>query len=122
VRELRFGHAQEQRGLLGDLAAGLAHVLAVVEAHADDLAGVGNHGQQLKLAQRQRGARLAHGRGGLGQQVGRDQRLQVRGAFAEDLAQVDDAVRAVAGHRAVAVGAVELVADEFHGLSVRRSG
>lgn len=51
-----------------------------------------------------------------------DQRLQVRGAFAEDLAQVDDAVRAVAGHRAVAVGAVELVADEFHGLSVRRSG
>ncbi len=45
MADLRFGKPQEQRRLLGLVAPGFLAVLFVVEADADDLAGIGDHRQ-----------------------------------------------------------------------------
>ena len=61
MRHLRLGQAQEDRGRFGDFLAGLAHMLAVVQADAEDLARVGYHGQQFELRELQRRLVLAGG-------------------------------------------------------------
>ena len=60
---------REQDRLLGELLAGLAGVVAVVEADADDLARPGHRGQQPQLGQRARRAG-GHALGAEGQPVG----------------------------------------------------
>ena len=51
VADLRLGDADEDRRLLGVVAAGLDHVVLVVQADAEDLAGVGNHRQPGDVAE-----------------------------------------------------------------------
>ena len=73
---LRIGHPQEEHRVLGDLAAGLLHVIAVVETDAPDLAGVRYHRQQRDLGQRE----VGRARGGpprLAQRAGLQQALQI---------------------------------------------
>ena len=84
MRHLRLGQAQEDRGRFGDFLAGLAHMLAVVQADAEDLARVGYHGQQFELRELQRRLVLAGGFCDGAEKVLGNQGLEVLCLGAED--------------------------------------
>jgi len=50
VRDLRLGDAEEERGVLGLVAAGLDAVILVVQPHADDFSGVRDYGKECDFA------------------------------------------------------------------------
>src|SRR5438874_12152550 len=98
VADLRLGHAQEDRRLLGVVAAGLDDVVLIVEADADDLVRVRDHRQPRDVGFaviRRLGQMLRR----LGEGVAADQRLEVGEAVADVAFQVDNAF---AGDDAVA--------------------
>src|SRR3954463_6990140 len=92
VAQLRFGHAQENRRLLGVVAPRLDDVVLVVEADADNLVRVGDYRQPRDVRL------LVVGRpvqvfGGVGEAVASDERLQVGVLVADIALQVDNALR-----------------------------
>lgn len=110
---LRVCHAQEQRGrlLLRDLPAGLAHVVGVVEAHADDLGRPADHGQELDGVERDALGGGAREGGGFVKQALRDRALEIGRERAQGGAQVHKVL--VVDHGAVGGGALVQEAGEF---------
>ncbi len=93
VADLTAGEAGEQRRLLGDGAAGLGDMVAVVEADADDLAGIGDDGCKGDLVERDDRARSDDSQlGGIGERG----RFRAAGAASCSrsccCAEIDDAV------------------------------
>ena len=113
VPGLRVGHAQEERGRLlwHGLSAGLAHVVGVVQAHADDLGRAADHGQELDGVERNAlGGSAREGRSVFKQAL-RDHALQVGRERAQGGAQVHQVL--VVDHGAVGGGALVQEAGEF---------
>src|SRR5262249_17933526 len=80
--DLTAGEAGEQCGLLGDGPSGLRDVVAIIEADADDLAGIRDHGRE---SNRLEGMIRRGGAGqfrGVSQSAGLEQPAQRRTAFA----------------------------------------
>ena len=111
VPDLRAGHSQEERRVLGLVAVRFDPMLLVVEADADDLVGIGDHREVGERVEARVGF-LAGGRPlRLVQRVRRDKRPQIGVLGADPAAEVHDAAPF---DRAVARPAVEQVARELH--------
>ena len=90
VADLARGEAREERGLFRERATGFSDVIQVVQAHADDLAGIGDRGEQLGAFERQIGGQRSQQRRNRRQGPGRQQLAQAleTGVFG----QIDDAI------------------------------
>ena len=109
--DLARREALEDHRLLLVLAAGLLDMRLVVEADAEDLVGVRDHGQEGDVGEFQVGdaaINLVLGRA----ETAIQQALQVGIVFAEARTQIDDAVT---DHGAEARLAALLEAQQFHG-------
>ena len=113
--DLRFGDADEERGVLGLVAAGLHAVFFVVQADADDLARVRNHRKESHLRKLDIGLLRAFCDFlGLGERASGEQGAQVRKFPADAPREIDDAV---AGDDSVAGALGSAVARELHFFS-----
>src|SRR5262249_18323670 len=114
----RVGAADEHARLLGDLAAGLGGMRAIVDARAGNQLGVWNDRQELDRRE------LVIGRGALG--GGLDLRQETRTQRLAQALAVDAPVHrdhAVAAHHSEQAFAVRHIAEKFHSscpLSLRR--